>query len=71
MSLSPFLILAADGKVVSMQGTHDPAATNFSKTKKATWIANVVRCFACGSHLYSQLPAFSSLLKARALLQYE
>jgi glutamyl-tRNA synthetase len=33
----------ADGRVTAMTGTHDPAATNFSKTKKATWIADVVR----------------------------
>jgi hypothetical protein len=36
----------ADGKVTAMTGTHDPAATNFSKTKKATWIADVVRTVA-------------------------
>lgn len=33
---------AADGKVTALRGTYDPAATNFSKTKKATWIADVV-----------------------------
>lgn len=32
----------ADGKVTALRGTHDPEATNFSKTKKATWIANTV-----------------------------
>ena len=33
----------ADGKVTALRGTHDPEATNFSKTKKATWIANTVQ----------------------------
>lgn len=33
----------ADGKVTALRGEHDPNATNFSKTKKATWIADVVR----------------------------
>lgn len=28
-----------EGAVVSMHGTYDPDATNFSKTKKATWLA--------------------------------
>jgi hypothetical protein len=37
----------ADGKVTALRGTHDPAATNFSKTKKATWIADVVSARAC------------------------
>lgn len=29
----------ASGKITAMKATHDPEATNFSKTKKATWIA--------------------------------
>jgi hypothetical protein len=30
------------GRVLSMRGEYEADSTNFSKTKKATWIANVV-----------------------------
>lgn len=32
-----------DGKIVSLRATYDEKSTNFSKTKKATWLASVVR----------------------------
>ena len=35
------IIKAADGQtILAMTGTFDAAATNFSKTKKATWLAD-------------------------------
>jgi hypothetical protein len=46
----------ADGKVTAMTGTHDPAATNFSKTKKATWIADVVRTVTAVICPFCQVP---------------
>ena len=36
-----------DGVVKSMKATFDPAATNFSKTKKCTWLAAVPDCVEC------------------------
>jgi glutamyl-tRNA synthetase len=36
-----------DGSIVSVNATHDPAATNFSKTKKYTWLAAVPDVVEC------------------------
>ncbi len=35
------------GLIKSMRATHDPNATNFSKTKKTTWLAAVPDCVKC------------------------
>lgn len=38
---------STDGKIVSMKATYDASATNFSKTKKATWLAAVPDVVPC------------------------
>jgi len=35
------------GTITKLSGTYDPAATNFSKTKKATWVAAVSQLVPC------------------------
>ena len=34
-------------KITSMRATHDPSATDFSKTRKITWLAAVPDCVEC------------------------
>jgi glutamyl/glutaminyl-tRNA synthetase len=41
------IVRAENGKVMSMTGTYDATATNFSKTKKATWIAAIPDLVPC------------------------
>lgn len=41
------IVKGTNGKVISMKGTYDAAATNFSKTKKATWVAAVPDLVPC------------------------
>ena len=36
-----------DGSIKAVSATHDPAATNFSKTKKYTWLAAIPDCVEC------------------------
>lgn len=43
------------GKVVSMKATYDAAATNFSKTKKTTWIAAVPDLVPCALFEFDHL----------------
>jgi len=52
----------ANGKVVSIKATHDPAATNFSKTKKATWIAAVPDLVPCQCFEFDHLISKPKLL---------
>ena len=45
-----------DGDTVrTMRATHDPQATNFSKTKKMTWLAAVPDCVECTLVSYDHL----------------
>lgn len=52
---------ATSGKVTSITATYDPNATNFSKTKKASWVANVPELVPCVCHEFGHLITKSKL----------